>query len=305
MNQRVGFIGLGAMGLGMSINLHRAGFSVRGFDLAAAKSKALEAAGGAAEATAAAAAEGAELLHICVFNAAEAGELLAPDADVMSVLPAGATVVMHTTMAPAEGRALAEGVASGGFDYLEAPVTGGQRGADEGTLTAIVAGSEAAMAAARPALDAMCNRVYRVGERAGAAATVKMINQLLVGVHMTAAAEAMALAVRAGADPNVTFDVIHNGRGNSEIFSARVPSVLAGAPEASRTVEIFLKDLAIVLQAGRDLAMPLPLTANAHQLFVSAAAMDAGGDAQPSMFKLYEALSGIDIAASAAANTAQ
>ena len=299
MSERVGFIGLGAMGLGMSRNLLKAGRNVTGFDIDSGKREPFESAGGRFVSSPAAAAEGCNVLYVCVFSAAEAGPLLTPDSDVVEALAPGALIVMHTTMSPSESVAIAQRLERAGFDYLEAPITGGQQGADDGTLTAIVSGSGEAIQRTNGDFQAMCAHVYAVGDRPGAALTVKMVNQLLVGTHIATTVEALSLAVRAGADPNRTFDVISNGRGNSTIFSARGPNILAGKPEFPRTVEIFLKDLGVVLAAGRELEMALPMCASAHQLFLSAAALGKAGGEEPSLVDLYERLNNIDIASAA------
>ena len=142
----------------------------------------------------------------------------------------------------------------------------------------------------------MCSKVVRIGDQVGAAATVKMINQLLVGVHVVATSEALALAARAGADPAKAYEVISNGGGNSSVFEKRAPNMLAGNPEAKGTVDIFLKDLGIVLEAGRQHQLPLPLTASAYQQFMSAAALGGDEDPNPSVLKVYEALGGMNVA---------
>jgi len=288
------------MGHGMSLNLVKSGIEVQGYDIDAAKVERLAAAGGRACGSPEEAAKDIEVLYVCVFSVKEAAALLASGSATLSALAAGATVVMHTTMSPEESRRLASPLYEAGFDYLEAPVTGGQVGADAGTLTAIVSGSEHAMDKARAGLDAMCSQVHWIGPEAGSALTVKMINQLLVGIHVATTAEALALAVKAGADPNATFDVISHGRGNSAIFSARAPAILAGQPEGHRTVEIFLKDLGIVLETGRELDMALPLSACAHQLFLNAASIGKQASDEPSVVSLYEKLNDIDISARAA-----
>lgn len=300
MSSLAGFIGLGSMGQGMSLNLLRSGIAVKGYDIDSAKGERLATAGGRACGSPEEAAQDVEILYVCVFSVEEAATLLAPNSATVSALATGATVVMHTTMSPEESRRLATPLLEAGFDYLEAPVTGGQIGADAGTLTAIVSGSRNAMDKAQDGLDAMCDQVYRIGPEAGSALTVKMINQLLVGIHIATTAEALALAVKAGADPNSTFDVISHGRGNSAIFSARAPGILGGHPEGHRTVEIFLKDLGIVLETGRELDMALPLSACAHQLFLNAASIGKQSSGEPSVVSLYEMLNDIDISARAA-----
>lgn len=297
--QRIGFIGLGAMGQGQAQNLIGAGFEVHGFDINAAAIDALVAAGGRAAANPADAAADAELLFVLVFNAEQAEAVLFGDDGATETLPAGATVVLHTTGAPEDAQRIAARLAEAGHPMLDAPVTGGKVGADEGILTAIVSGPDDAFEAAEPALDAMCRTVYRVGDRAGAASTVKMVNQLLVSVHAAAMAEAMTLATKAGADPKSVFDVITHGSGNSVIFERLVPLVLARDFTPRGAAQILIKDLGIVQDAARRHAVPLPLAAAALQQFLSVAALGHAEDDLASIIKAYETAAGVDVAQAA------
>lgn len=299
MTQQIGFIGLGAMGAGMARNLLRAGFPVRGYDIQPSLVEAFVADGGAGTATPAEAAEGAQLLVVIVFTAAQADEVLFGEQGAIASLPSGATVIMHTTMSPQEAEGMAARLAQQGYGFLDAPVTGGKSGADEATLTIIVSGTDDAMAAARPAFEKMGRKIARVGSKAGAASTVKMINQMLCGIHVVATAEAMVLAARGGADPRQVYDVITHGAGNSFAFETRVPSILARDYSPKGVVEIFTKDLGIVTEAARGFQCPVPLTALALQQFLAAAAAGYSRNDDISVVKIYERLAGVDVAESA------
>jgi 3-hydroxyisobutyrate dehydrogenase len=156
-------------------------------------------------------------------------------------------------------------------------------------------GPAAAFDTLEGALEAVAKKVYRLGERAGIGSTVKTVNQLLAGVHIAAAAEAMALGTRAGADPRALFEVISNSAGASWMFQNRVPHMLEGDYAPKSAVEIFVKDLGVVLDSGRELRFPLPLAAAAHQLFLAAAGAGHGREDDAAVVKVYEALSGIKV----------
>ena len=139
---------------------------------------------------------------------------------------------------------------------------------------------------------AVAAKLYRLGDEPGRGSTVKMINQLLAGVHIAAAAEAMALGIKAGADPAVLFDVISNSAGSSWMFQNRVPHILEGDYTPLSAVNIFVKDLGLVLDSARELSFPLPLTATAHQMFLAAAAAGLGAEDDSAVIKTYP---GVDL----------
>lgn len=300
--ETIGFIGLGAMGVGMSKNLLDAGYSVCGYDVDGDAMAKLVDAGGTAATSPALVAADVSLLIVCVFSAEQAEAALYGENGAAETLPKGVTVVMCTTMAPEQAREMAGRLEASGHLFIDAPVTGGKRGADDGTLTVIASGSDAAMAAADGAFKAMGGRIYRVGDVPGAGSTVKMINQLLVGVHVVAAAEAMALATKAGADPQTVYDVITHGGGNSVAFESRVPYILTEDYAPRGVVDIFVKDLGIVTDSARSLQFPLPVATAALQQFLSASAVGYGRSDDASVVKVYEQLSGIDVAAAANKN---
>lgn len=298
--QRVGFIGLGAMGAGMAANLVKAGFRVRGYDLNAAAIKRLQDSGGEGADSPAVTADGAGLLIVMVATAEQADSVLFGDKGAVAALPAGATVMLCSTVAPQYARDLEARLDAGGHRLLDAPVSGGVARAEDGTLTIMASGAPGAFAAAETVLAAVAGKVYRLGEAAGAGSAVKMVNQLLAGVHIAAAAEAMALGTRAGADPRALYEVITHSAGNSWMFGNRVPHMLEGDYTPLSAVDIFVKDLGIVLESGKRLRFPLPLSAAAHQLFLMASAAGLGREDDAAVVKVYEKLTGIDVADAAA-----
>jgi len=294
--RRVGVIGLGAMGMGMARRLVGAGFRVAGCDARREAVEAFAAAGGTPAANPAAAAEGAEALLVIVVNAAQVEGVLFGEGGAVASLPPDAVVIVSATVPPSFARATAERLAAGGHPMLDAPVSGGTVGAESGTLTVMASGPAAAFAKAEALLAAVAGKVYRLGEEPGIGSTVKIVNQLLAGVHIAAAAEAMALGTRAGADPRALYEVISNSAGGSWMFQNRVPRMLAAEySPAKSAVEIFVKDLGLVLDSGRELRFPLPLAAQAHQLFLSAAAAGWGREDDSAVVKVFEQLAGIAV----------
>jgi len=291
----VGFIGLGAMGLGMARRLVGKGFPVYGFDLNPAAGQALVEAGGQSAVSAAAAAQVANILILMVVSSEQVEAVLFGVGDVAAALPTGSLVIMCSTVKPEFARQTAARLAARGLDVLDAPVSGGVIKAAAGELSIMASGSPGAFAKAEAVLAALATRVYRLGDECGQGSTVKMVNQLLAGVHIAAAAEAMALGVRAGVDPQELYEVISNSAGSSWMFQNRVPHMLAGDYTPLSAVDIFVKDLGIVLETGKELRFPLPLSATAHQLFLMAAAAGFGRQDDAAVVKVFEQLAGIQV----------
>jgi len=291
----LGFIGLGSMGLPMALNLAEAGFDVAGFDVAAGRIEALEAKGGRGAASPRKAAEGQDLLLVVVANAMQVEAALMGDEGAVSALAPGSTVVVHSTVAPSFMRDLGGRLEALGHCLLDAPISGGVAGAEAGTLTVMASGTESAFAAAEKALEAVAGKVYRLGDAPGVGSTVKMINQHLAGIHIAAAAEAVALGTAAGADARTLFEVISNSAGSSWMFANRVPHILERDFSPRSAVEIFVKDLGIVLESARELRFPLPMAATAHQQYLAAAAAGFGYEDDSAVVKVYERLAGIQV----------
>jgi L-threonate 2-dehydrogenase len=204
-------------------------------------------------------------------------------------------ILCCATVAPEAARALEPKITAAGFLMLDAPVSGGKAGAHAGTMTVMASGSEAAFAKAQPVLDAISSKVWRLGGKAGVGSTVKMVNQLLAGVHIATAAEALALGIRAGADPRTLFEVISSSAGSSWMWQNRVPHILDGDDTPLSAVNIFVKDLGIVLDQARALTFPLPLASAAHQLFLAAAAHGEGAKDDAFVIRVWQALTGIEL----------
>lgn len=298
MSDQMGFIGLGAMGLGMCRNLLAAGISVVGYDVDPLAVDTLAAAGGIAADSPAAVAREASLIAVCVLNSGQAEQVLFGTDGAAAALPTDAVVVMHTTMAPKQVKALAARLAAGNRTLVDAPVTGGKASAEAGTQTIIAAGPAIALARCRPAFEAMSARIYCVGDTAGSAASVKMINQLLVGVHMVATGEAIALAAKAGADPKTVYDVVTHGGGNSTAFQSRGQFMIAGDFEPRGALDLFVKDLGIVADTAAALEFPLPLGKAALAQFRAASDAGYGRQDAAAVVKLYERDGNVTVGAS-------
>jgi 3-hydroxyisobutyrate dehydrogenase len=285
-------IGLGSMGMGMAQSLGNAGFSVAGFDVSPDAIGRLAAAGGRGAASPAEAVRGAEIVVSVVVNAAQTEDILFGKNGVADTLAEGGVFISCATMSPEIARKLAARLEATGRHYLDAPISGGSVRAREGALTILASGSPTAFALARPALNAMAAKIYELGDEAGLGAAFKMINQLLAGVHIAAASEAMAFAARQGLDLPKVYEVITASAGNSWMFENRMPHVLAGDYTPHSAVEIFVKDLGIIQDMARAAHFPVPVAASALQMFLATAGMGMGRDDDASVARLYARLSG-------------
>lgn len=285
----VAFVGLGAMGAPMAENLVKRQFRVTGFDMRPQARDALAAAGGHGADSARAAAEGAQALVLMVVNAAQARSVLF-EAGALAALAPGAVVILMATCPPGEAEAIAAEVEKTGRHLVDAPVSGGIKGARGATLTIMVGASQESFALARPVLDAMGDKVFHVGEKPGQGATVKTVNQLLCGVHIAVAAEALSLAEKAGIDGKVLFEIMGGSAASSWMLQDRGPRMLTGDPPVASAVDIFVKDLGIVLDAGRAAKTALPLAAAAHQMFLASSGLGHGARDDSQVVRAYRAL---------------
>ncbi|UNC14062.1 NAD(P)-dependent oxidoreductase [Acidiphilium multivorum] len=288
-------IGLGSMGGGMAAALLRAGFAVRGFDVVPANLDRLAGGGGAPAASPEAAARGAEIVVSVVVNAEQTEAVLFGAAGCAAAMAPGAVFISCATMAPEAVRALAARLEAMGIHYLDAPISGGTARAAEGKLTIMASGSKAAFAAARPALDAMAATIHELGDEPGTGAGFKMVNQLLAGVHIAAACEAVAFAASMGLDLRRVYEVITGSAGNSWMFENRVPHILDADYAPRSAVDIFTKDLGIVLDMARRGRMPVPMASEALQLFLMTAAAGMGRDDDASVARLFARIAPISL----------
>lgn len=289
-----GIIGLGAMGQGMARNIMAAGITLTGFDLSDTARARFASAGGRPVDGAAEAARGQDLLLIMVATADQARAALFTGGAAEALSPGG-VVVLSSTISPADAREIAEELSQMGRMMLDAPVSGGQVGADAGTLTVMSAGPEEAYERAKPLLDAISAKLYWLGKEPGLGATYKVVHQLAAGIHLVAAAELMALGVKAGCDAATLFNIVTGAAGHSWMLGDRGPRMMQADPEVTSTVEIFLKDLGLVVDTGAATGTPLPLAGAALEMLQKAAALGHGRADDSAVVRAYEAATGIKV----------
>lgn len=290
---KIAVIGLGAMGCGIASSLLRAGLEVRAFDISAEIRARFEAEGGDARGSAADAAEGANAIVIVVVNDKQTEAVLS--GGVLASSAPGAVVLSCATMAPDRARALAKLVDDAGRLYVDAPLSGGAKRAAAGELTVMASGSAAALAAARPVLDAMATKSYILGEEPGIGSSFKIVNQLLAGVHIAAACEAIVFARMLGLDIAKVYEVITASAGNSWMFEDRIQHVLDGDYQPRSAVDIFTKDLGIVTDISRASRFATPIAGSALQMFLMTASAGMGRDDDSSVARLYAQIAGLDL----------
>ncbi len=288
----VGVIGLGAMGAGIAQTLRHNGFAVHVCDVRYEAALAFAAEGGTAWRTPAEVAAQVQVLVSVVVNAAQTEQVLFGDGGAAAALQPGSAFVMCSTVDPNWSIALEARLQALGLHYVDAPISGGAAKAASGQMTMMTSATPEAYAVANPVLDAMAGKVYRLGDRAGAGSKVKIINQLLAGVHIAVAAEAMALGIREGVEPAALYEVITHSAGNSWMFENRMAHVIAGDYTPLSAVDIFVKDLGLVLDTARASKFPLPLAATAHQMFMQASTAGFAREDDSAVIKIFP---GIDL----------
>jgi L-threonate 2-dehydrogenase len=287
MEKNVGVIGLGAMGGGMAGSLRRAGWQVHAVDARPGVAQAFATQGGVACGSPAELAQYCDVIVSVVVNAAQTETVLFGESGCAGAMKPGSVFVMCSTVDPAWSAALESRLAERGLLYLDAPISGGAAKAAAGEITMMTAGRPEAYEKCGALLDAMAAKVYRLGERAGAGSKVKIINQLLAGVHIAAAAEAMALGLREGVDAAALYEVITHSAGNSWMFENRMAHVLAGDYTPLSAVDIFVKDLGLVLDLARASKFPLPLSSTAHQMFMQASTAGFAKEDDSAVIKIF------------------
>ncbi|WP_438754190.1 L-threonate dehydrogenase [Pararhizobium sp. O133] len=293
--QNVAIFGLGSMGLGMARSLIRAGHNVSGCDINAAARDSLAAAGGKVASSPAEAAKGADIVVVVVVNAAQTEDVLYGADGAVPAMKPGSVIISSATVSPTQAKRFAERAAEKDVLYLDAPISGGSVKADAGKLTVMASGSTQAFTAARPALDAMADTVYELGDAVGIGSSFKIVNQLLAGVHIAAACEAITFAKSLDLDISKVFEVISKSAGNSWMFENRIPHVLAGDYTPHSAVSIFTKDLGIVSDIGRAQKFPLPIASAALQLFLMTEAAGMGRDDDASVARLLAQIAGLKL----------
>ncbi|CAI0813814.1 L-threonate dehydrogenase [Serratia quinivorans] len=286
-------VGLGSMGMGAAKSCINAGLTTYGVDLNPQALTTLQQAGAKQAATCADdfAAE-LDALLLLVVNAAQVKQILFGDSGLAAKLKPNTPVMVSSTISAADAKQIEQQLLALGLNMLDAPVSGGAAKAAEGQMTVMASGAESTFRQLQPVLDAIAGKVYRIGEEIGLGATVKIIHQLLAGVHIAAGAEAMALAARAGIPLDVMYDVVTHAAGNSWMFENRMRHVVDGDYTPNSAVDIFVKDLGLVADTAKALHFPLPLTSTAFNMFTAASNAGFGKEDDSAVIKIF---SGIDL----------
>ena len=288
----IAFVGLGSMGLPMAKNLLVAGHQVRGVDLNEQALAAFAQSGGTALRSTPEAAAGADMLILMVVNAQQAEDILTQPGVLDGLAPQGIVCVMATCQ-PASVRRLQALVEGAGRRLVDAPVSGGVVGAEAGSLTIMAAADQPCFDDAEPVLKILGSRLFHVGQTPGQGAMVKAVNQLLCGVHIAVAAEAFSLAAKADVSLELLLEIMGGSAASSWMLNNRGPRMLQDQPVVTSAVDIFVKDLGIVLDAGKDVKVALPLAAAAHQMFLSASGRGDGREDDSQVIRSYRALNGM------------
>ncbi len=274
-DKTVTVIGLGSMGWGAATSLLRAGFHVKGVDVRHEVLQRFVAEGGEAYSTAAEAGP-SDVVFVFVVNSDQAKDVLFGAKGALASAVRGTVFLLCVTMAPSATVEIAESLEAAGMLVIDAPVSGGHQKALTGEMTVMGSGSNAAFDIAASSLNAVAGKVFRLGEEPGLGSKVKMINQLLAGVHIAATAEALTLAAKVGLDLQTVFDVIRVSAGSSWMFENRGPHIVEGDYTPRSAVNIFVKDLGIVTSEASEAGGSTPLSQTALELFNQAAGAGFG-----------------------------
>ena len=289
---KIAVVGLGSMGYGIAASLLRAGQQVIGADVNPAAVARLRAEG-ASDGDVKQVASELEALIVVVLNAAQAEDVLFGKDGLADRLSAGAVVVLCVTVSPDYARSAAERCSTRGVHFLDAPISGGSVKASLGQLSVMASGTPEAFGKAKPALDAMAQTVFELGDTAGSGSAMKAVNQMLAGTHIAAMAEAITFAISQGISPEMFLKVIPNCAGTSWMLENRAPHIVAGDYTPHSAVDIWPKDLGIVLDVARASKFAAPVTAAALQQFVAASGMGLGREDDAAVAKVYARNAGL------------
>lgn len=284
--KQVAVIGLGSMGYGVALSILRAGHTVHGYDIAPAQMERFRADGGAPGALEEVARK-LDAVVVVVLNAAQTESVLFGENGVVPNLRAGAVVLSCATVPPDFARDMEARCGECGVLYLDAPISGGSVKAAEGQLSVMASGTPEAFAAARPVLGATAETVFELGDSAGAGSAMKAVNQLLAGVHIAAMAEALTFGMTQGVAPQQFLEVISKCAGSSWMLENRAPHIVAGDYTPHSSIDIWPKDLGIVLDIARGAKFSAPITAAALQQFLAASGSGLGREDDAAVAKVY------------------
>jgi len=292
--KRIGFIGLGIMGKPMCRNLLRAGYALTVFSRTPANVEAVTAHGAVSAPTPAAVAEASECVITMVPNSPEVRSVVLGENGVIHGAKPGLYVVDMSSIAPLASREIGEALAGRGIRFLDAPVSGGEPKAVDGTLSVMAGGDAADFEAVKPVLSAMAASVVRVGE-IGAGNVTKLANQIVVALNIAAMSEALVLATKAGVEPELVYQAIRGGLAGSTVLDAKAPMVLDRNFTPGFRIKLHVKDLANVMATANELHVPLPLTASVMEVMQAMLADGCGEDDHGSIIRYFERMAHVEV----------
>lgn len=287
----IGVIGLGIMGAPMAENLLEAGYDVIGYNRSTEAVDRLVAAGGTGAATAAEAAAGVDVLITCLPDSPVVSDVMRGEDGVIDGIDPGSIVIDMSTISPTVTEDLAAELGERDVDMLDAPISGGEEGAIEGSLSIMVGGEAEVLASVRPILDVLGETVTHCGGH-GAGQVTKACNQIVVANTMAAVSEALLFAEKAGADLEAVVEAISGGAAGCWTLDHRAPRMIRGNFEPGFFAEYQYKDLRIAMRAGQEYGAPMPTTAGTHELYKSTVESGHGRDDTSGVLQVLEAMAG-------------
>lgn len=294
MPEKVGFIGLGIMGQGMSHNLLKAGFPLTVWNRTAGKVDPLVEAGASAGQNPADVAASSDITVICVSDTPDVEEVVLGNNGVIEGARPGSLIIDCSTISPIATRSMAQKLAQKEVAMLDAPISGGSEGAANGTLSIMVGGSQKDFERAMPVFEAMGKTITRVGQN-GAGQTVKLVNQILVVGHALAMSEALLFAQAGGVDLQKALSAVEAGAAGSWMLSNRGPQIIRRDWRPGFTIDLQQKDVRLVLDAADELGVPLPGTGLIFQLYRTLQARGIGSEGNHGLIKALENLAGVEV----------
>ncbi len=292
--KKIGFIGLGIMGKPMAMNLLKAGYALTVYDIVPERVKELVAAGAKAVASSKDVAKQSEIVITMLPNSPHVKEAVLSSGGVLEGAKSGTILIDMSSIAPLASKEIAEKVAKKGVVMLDAPVSGGEPKAIEGTLAIMVGGPQETFDQVKDILGVMGTSVTRVGE-IGSGNITKLANQIIVALNIAAMSEAMVLAAKAGVDPEKVFEAIRGGLAGSAVLNAKMPMVLKGNFKPGFRIELHIKDIANALDTAHEVGVPLPLSSGVMEVMQALKADGKAADDHSGIIQFYEKLAKVQV----------
>ncbi|MFR1113474.1 MAG: NAD(P)-dependent oxidoreductase [Blautia sp.] len=285
---KVGFVGLGTMGYNMVDNLLKKGFGVYTYDVYAEAITRTEKIGARGVSSLQELGEKADVILVMVMNFQQVQSVVLGEGGLVTSMGEDKVLVVSSTIAPAQTREIAQAVSKKGIHYVDCPVSGGKTGAVEGTLTMMAACQETIFERIRGVLLAMGSNTYHVSDIIGNGQVMKSINQVMIATGMTIVSEAVTMAVKSGLKPEMIYEVISRCTGCSDVFRDKLPLIMERDFEPRGPVDIFIKDLSIALDIGKEVKSPMFVSALVKQIFTWASGCGYGQDDLGALICAYE-----------------